>query len=202
MVMLIPLAVLSVGAIAAGFVFHEQFVGPENAEFWRGAIFNAPTNQVLEHAHHSPQSVIWAPLIATIIGFARRGLGLSDQGRAWARASRPTAARCTPSSTTSGSSTSSTEATFVRAAKFLGDVFWKVGDQKIIDGFGPNGVSAVDRRRRQAGGQDPDRLRLPLRLRHVAWDRRARGATASGSCRTGGDRKDDRHPQPAPPSPR
>ena len=35
------------------------------------------------------------------------------------------------------------EATFVRATKFLGDVFWKVGDQKIIDGLGPNGVSAL-----------------------------------------------------------
>ena len=35
------------------------------------------------------------------------------------------------------------EATFVRAAKFLGDLFWKGGDQKIIDGLGPDGVSAV-----------------------------------------------------------
>ena len=35
------------------------------------------------------------------------------------------------------------DATFVRAAKFLGDLFWKGGDQKIIDGFGPNGVSAL-----------------------------------------------------------
>jgi NADH-quinone oxidoreductase subunit L len=35
------------------------------------------------------------------------------------------------------------DATFVRAAKFLGDLFWKGGDQRIIDGFGPDGVSAV-----------------------------------------------------------
>jgi NADH-quinone oxidoreductase subunit L len=35
------------------------------------------------------------------------------------------------------------QATFVRAAKFLGDLFWKGGDQKIIDGLGPDGVSAV-----------------------------------------------------------
>ena len=35
------------------------------------------------------------------------------------------------------------EATFVRAARWLGDVFWKVGDQKIIDGLGPDGVAAV-----------------------------------------------------------
>jgi NADH-quinone oxidoreductase subunit L len=35
------------------------------------------------------------------------------------------------------------EATFVRAAKFLGDLFWKGGDQKIIDGLGPDGFAAV-----------------------------------------------------------
>ena len=31
----------------------------------------------------------------------------------------------------------------IRAAKWLGDLFWKGGDQKIIDGFGPDGVSAL-----------------------------------------------------------
>ena len=31
----------------------------------------------------------------------------------------------------------------MRATKFLGDLFWKGGDQKIIDGLGPDGVSAV-----------------------------------------------------------
>ena len=35
------------------------------------------------------------------------------------------------------------QATFVRGARLLGDLFWKVGDQKIIDGLGPDGVSAV-----------------------------------------------------------
>ena len=35
------------------------------------------------------------------------------------------------------------DATFVRLARWLGDLFWKGGDQKIIDGLGPDGVSAV-----------------------------------------------------------
>jgi len=35
------------------------------------------------------------------------------------------------------------DATIVKATRGLGDVFWKVGDQKIIDGFGPNGFAAV-----------------------------------------------------------
>ena len=32
---------------------------------------------------------------------------------------------------------------FVKGAKLLGDIFWKGGDQKIIDGLGPDGVSAL-----------------------------------------------------------
>jgi NADH-quinone oxidoreductase subunit L len=35
------------------------------------------------------------------------------------------------------------DATFVKGAKFLGDLFWKGGDQKLIDGLGPDGVSAL-----------------------------------------------------------
>ncbi len=31
---------------------------------------------------------------------------------------------------------------FVRGAAALGDIFWKVGDRRIIDGFGPNGFAA------------------------------------------------------------
>jgi NADH-quinone oxidoreductase subunit L len=38
-VMLVPLVVLSLGAIFAGFVFVDYFVGEEYAEFWKGAIF-------------------------------------------------------------------------------------------------------------------------------------------------------------------
>jgi NADH-quinone oxidoreductase subunit L len=32
---------------------------------------------------------------------------------------------------------------FVRGAKGLGDLFWKIGDVRIIDGFGPNGFAAT-----------------------------------------------------------
>ena len=35
------------------------------------------------------------------------------------------------------------DATFVRGARALGDLFWKGGDKAIIDGLGPDGVSAA-----------------------------------------------------------
>ena len=35
------------------------------------------------------------------------------------------------------------DATLVKGARKVGDIFWKIGDQKLIDGLGPNGVAAL-----------------------------------------------------------
>jgi NADH-quinone oxidoreductase subunit L len=140
-IMLVPLIVLSIGSILAGYMFHHQFIGAEQHEFWRGAIFNGPTNHVMEH-HEAPQWVVLAPLVASVLGLLvaaymyllKEGLGAR------------LAARKGPLYTFFYNKWFFDElynATFVRAAKWLGDVFWKVGDQKIIDGLGPNGVSAA-----------------------------------------------------------
>ena len=142
LVMVVPLLLLALGAVAAGFVFVEYFVGDHQAEFWRGAIFTAPTNHVLEHAHHVPQWVLYAPLVASMLGLAiafyiyvlREGLGArmaAKEGPVWTFLYNK------------WFFDELYNATFVRAARGLGDLFWKVGDQKIIDGVGPNGVAAV-----------------------------------------------------------
>ena len=44
LVMLVPLILLSVGAVAAGFVFAPHFIGHHEGEFWRGAIFTGEHN--------------------------------------------------------------------------------------------------------------------------------------------------------------
>ncbi|MFZ5670440.1 MAG: NADH-quinone oxidoreductase subunit L [Pseudomonadota bacterium] len=140
--MLVPLLLLALGALAAGWVFVERFVGEEQVEFWRGAIVNGPHNDVLHAMHEAPAWVIWAPLVVSAIGFAgawwvyiaREGLGARI------------AARRGPLWLFLYNKWFFDElyyATFVRAARFLGDLFWKGGDQKLIDGFGPDGVSAV-----------------------------------------------------------
>jgi len=139
--MRIPLILLAVGAIAAGFAFHHQFIGEHNAEFWRGAIFHAPSH----HAggeHAAPVWVVWAPLVVSVLGLLvaaymyiwREGMGAR------------LAARQGPLYVFFYNKWFFDElyqATFVRGAKFLGDLFWKGGDQKVIDGLGPNGVAAV-----------------------------------------------------------
>ena len=75
----------------------------------------------------------------------------------------------TGSCSTSGISTSSTISIFVRPTMWLGRLLWKQGDGWLIDGFGPDGVSArvLDVTR---GARAPaDRLSLSLRLRHADW---------------------------------
>ncbi|MET0337985.1 MAG: NADH-quinone oxidoreductase subunit L, partial [Caulobacter sp.] len=141
-IMLAPLVILSIGAVFAGFVFVDYFVGHHEAEFWRGAIFSAPDNHVLHDAHNSPAWVKWSPLVMSVGGLLvaayvyllKEGLGAR------------LAARGGPLYTFFYNKWFFDElyqATFVRLAKFLGDLFWKGGDQKIIDGLGPDGVSAV-----------------------------------------------------------
>ncbi len=68
-VVVIPLLLLAVGAVFAGGVFAEKFIGAERLEFWRAAIFTLPSNTVLGE-HDLPWQVLWAPLTVTIIGFA------------------------------------------------------------------------------------------------------------------------------------
>jgi NADH-quinone oxidoreductase subunit L len=142
MVMLAPLLVLAAGAAFAGMLFVERFVGPERAEFWKGAIFVASSNTVLDKAGHPPEWLAWTPLAITAVGFlaawwtyiVKEGLGARI------------AARRGPLYLFLYNKWYFDELydfIFVKGAQLLGDLFWKGGDQKIIDGFGPDGVSAV-----------------------------------------------------------
>jgi NADH-quinone oxidoreductase subunit L len=141
-VMLLPLAVLAVGAIFAGGVFAEQFVGAGRAEFWRGAIFTAPTNHVLGELETIPDWVHWAPLAITGLGFVAAWWAYVLNEGMGARM----AARGGPLHAFLYNKWYFDELydfVFVKGAKLLGDIFWKGGDQKVIDGLGPDGVSAV-----------------------------------------------------------
>jgi NADH-quinone oxidoreductase subunit L len=136
-----PLIALAIGAIGAGFLFEEKFVGAEQHEFWRGAIFTAANNHVLAPLH-APWLVVQAPLIMAVIGLAGAAYVYLLHEGLGARL----AARRGPLYLFFYNKWFFDElydATFVRATRFLGDLFWKGGDQKIIDGLGPDGVSAV-----------------------------------------------------------
>ncbi|TPW04375.1 MAG: NADH-quinone oxidoreductase subunit L [bacterium] len=145
LVMLVPLLLLSVGAIAAGFVFAPWFIGDHEHGFWRGAIFVAETNHVLHESHSVPTWVKWSPLILTLIGtFAAFWLYVMKEGMARRMADR--------GGVVHGFLYNKWyfdelyDVVFVKGARAVGDLFWKVGDVKIIDGGGPNGMAWLSRK--------------------------------------------------------
>ncbi|MBS0361222.1 MAG: NADH-quinone oxidoreductase subunit L, partial [Proteobacteria bacterium] len=139
--MRLPLILLSVGAVAAGFLFAGKFIGEQHVEFWKGAIFVAASKHVLAEVE-APWWLAQSPLIVSIAGllFAAWMYILKEGiGAKWAANKGPVYLFLY----NKWFFDELYDWTFVRAAKFLGDLFWKGGDQKIIDGLGPDGVSAV-----------------------------------------------------------
>jgi len=139
-VMVLPLLLLSIGAVFAGWIFAPHFIGHHEAEFWRGAIFVGGDNHVLHESHNVPTWVKWAPLIVTLLGtFIAYWLYVVKEG-----AAKQMADRKGPLWTFLYNKWFFDElydAVFVKGAKAIGDFFWKIGDVKIIDGLGPNGAA-------------------------------------------------------------
>ena len=139
-VMLVPLIVLAIGAVGAGMVFAPWFIGHHETEFWRGAIFNAPDNHVLHDSHEVPTWVKWSPLILTLIGTAFAvWLYVLKEGMARRVAERGGLAHAFLYNKWWFDEVY--DAVFVKGARALGDLFWKIGDVMIIDGLGPNGAA-------------------------------------------------------------
>jgi len=137
-VMLVPLMVLSIGAVFAGFVFYEPFVDAE--EFWGGSIF---FNYDLVHAIHGVP--LWVKLTAT----AAMLLGLATAWLAYIRNPKlPEAAaeQLGPIYRFFLNKWYFDELynfLFVKPAFWFGRVFWKQLDIGIIDRFGPDGAAWV-----------------------------------------------------------
>ena len=139
--MLVPLALLALGAVFAGFVFHDQFLSPEHgAAFWKGSLaFNA---HLMHEMHAVPE---WVKLSATVVML----IGLFIAWLAYIK-DRSIPARFVatfgPVYTFLLNKWYWDELyniLFVRPAFWLGRFFWKRGDQGTIDRFGPNGVAAI-----------------------------------------------------------
>lgn len=92
--------------------------------------------------HHPPTWVLWAPFIVTWTGFLGAVWFYLVKEGTGARI----AARGGPLHSFLYNKWYFDEIyhfVFVRGSKALGDLFWKVGDMRIIDGFGPNGVAGT-----------------------------------------------------------
>ena len=137
--MTIPLIILAVGAIFAGFLAVDSFFGSE--DFWGESILVLSAHHAVENAHHSPFWVKAIPSVAGIIGIAiaywmyMRAKDLPHKLAVWN-------AELYQLLLNKWYFDEMYETIFVRPIKRFGTMLWKVGDGRIIDGFGPDGVSA------------------------------------------------------------
>jgi NADH-quinone oxidoreductase subunit L len=136
---LVPLGLLSLGAIFAGFFFHTAFVEPNaGALFWKGSI---AFSEHLAHAMHEvPLLVKYAPLIGMLIGLAIAYRNYIAKPDAPART-----VEMFPGIHTflmhKWYFDELYDLIFVRPAMALGRFFWKRGDEQTIDRFGPHGAA-------------------------------------------------------------
>ncbi|MDA9122831.1 NADH-quinone oxidoreductase subunit L [Paracoccaceae bacterium] len=131
--MILPLAVLAIGSILAGMLWFEDFFGHHYKEFFDTAVYMGSKNHVIENAHHLNNWVKASPFIAML-----SGLIIS-----WAFYIKfPTwpsrlANTFQPLHSLLYNKYYFDEAysfIFIKGSKFLGNLFWKIGDGKIIDG--------------------------------------------------------------------
>ncbi len=141
LVMLIPLAVLSLGALAAGYVFKEAFIGHDYEHFWKAALFTGKDNHILHAMHEVPKWVVWSPFVAMLIGFllALYMYVLRPDVPGKLAAANPVLYKFLLNKWYFDEIY---DFLFVRPAMWLGRFLWKKGDGAVIDGLGPDGVSA------------------------------------------------------------
>src|SRR5215203_3071583 len=137
--MLVPIGILAAGSILAGFPFKEVFAGHGVEEFFRESLKMHP--HIIDEMHHIPQAIAFLPTVMMAAGFLVSWLfyirrpylpvELANQHQMlyqfllnkWYFDELY-------------------DFIFVRPAKWLGRFLWKKGDGFVIDGFGPDGVSA------------------------------------------------------------
>jgi len=140
-VMLLPLVVLALGALGAGYVFYDMFVGDGRGAFWGGAI-TVLGDDVIDAAHHVPLWVKLTPLVMMISGFLIAFLFYIK--RTDLPGKMATAFNGAYNFVLNKWYFDELfDFLFVRPAFRLGHFLWKQGDGRVIDGFGPDGVSAL-----------------------------------------------------------
>lgn len=141
LVMLIPLALLSIGALAAGLVFEGFFAGHAYEEFWKGALFTGHDNHILHAMHEIPHWVSYVATVMMVLGFvAAAYVYLLAPGSAQKIAER--FPKLYQFLLNKWYFDELYDAIFVRPSFALGRLLWKGGDGRIIDGLGPDGVAA------------------------------------------------------------
>jgi len=138
-VMLLPLIILAVGAVGAGYALDDWFIGADWHNFWNGSIFNGAHNDVLEQLEHVPVWVEWIPLILGLAGMALAFVMYILNPLLPVRLAE-TFAPIYRFVLNKWYFDELYNVIFVQPAIRLARIFWQVGDATIIDGV-PNGLA-------------------------------------------------------------
>ncbi|MCG8621046.1 MAG: NADH-quinone oxidoreductase subunit L, partial [Proteobacteria bacterium] len=139
--MSLPLFVLALGAILSGWMFYGLFIGDHWDDFWGVAIYIDPSHHAMHDAHYVPLWVKEMPVIISGIGIGLAAvvyLMLPSLARTASFMFKPIYILFYRKYFFD----EIYAALFVRPAVKLGWQFWQLGDRKLIDGVGPDGVSA------------------------------------------------------------
>jgi NADH-quinone oxidoreductase subunit L len=137
--MLIPIGVLAAGSILAGFPFKELFAGNSVDEFFRESLKMHP--HIIEDMETIPEWIKVLPTVLMAIGayvsyvfYIRRPYMPVELARQHQMLYQFLLNKWYFDELY--------DLIFVRPTKWLGRFLWKFGDGYVIDGFGPDGVSA------------------------------------------------------------
>jgi len=133
--------VLALGAVLAGMAFRNGFIGSGFESFWKESLFVGKDNTILEDMEKVPRLVSLLPTLMMIGGLLVAYYMYMVDKKAPARLanSNPLLYRFLLNKWYFDELY---DFLFVRPAFWLGRLFWKGGDGFIIDGMGPDGVSA------------------------------------------------------------
>src|SRR5713226_414633 len=137
--MLIPIGILAAGSIFAGFPFKELFAGHGVEEFFRESVKMNP--HIIEDMHHIPETIVFLPTVMMALGFVVSYVFYIQRPYLPVELARQHQLLY-QFLLNKWYFDEFYDLIFVRPAKRFGRFLWKVGDGYIIDGFGPDGVSA------------------------------------------------------------
>jgi NADH-quinone oxidoreductase subunit L len=138
-VILIPLGLLAFGSLAVGYPFKEYFAGHHIGEFFRESLKQG--GAIIDAMHHVPLAVALLPTAMMALGWGVAAyfyLYRPDIPAALARQHEPLYRFFL----NKWYFDELYDLIFVRPSLWIGRVFWRGGDGWLIDGFGPDGVSA------------------------------------------------------------
>ena len=138
LIIILPLLLLSIGAVSSGFAFKELLIGIDFIKFWDNSIY---FKENFELKHPPFWFLIITPMFTTFVIPLSFYIFLKNK-----KIIDDIKARHQPLYNFLINKWYFDEIydfIFVRPIKKIGDKFWKIGDIFIIDGFGPNGFAKI-----------------------------------------------------------